>query len=143
VIWPLAIKFLVLAIGAYLAVGLIGGLLWHFPSGWERLQETFPDRKEPALSTLRFRSGRLGDGWKLGVNYLPVLCFDNCNSGLRVRMLPVFALLSKPFFVPWSSLEIEESAGFGVNLYFGKPMVGTLVVSQAVARQVRRFMQRA
>jgi len=130
-------------LGAYLTLGLVGGLIFHFPSGWEKLQTAFPNRGEKALSTLRFRSGRLGDGWKIGIHYAAMLCFDICESGLRIRLLPMFSLLSEPFFVPWSALDIEESAGFGVNLYFGKPMVGTLVVSQAVARQVRRFMQRA
>lgn len=101
-IFPLVFVGLWLAVGVFIAV--IGG--------WSGLAVKFPDRIETPLQRLRFRSGRLGNGsiWNPfgGVSYNSCLHFDICRSGLRVAISRLFSPFSRPFFVPWNQISVEE-----------------------------------
>jgi hypothetical protein len=133
------------AVGLWLAFGLVLSVPFYAMSGWEDLQRQFPDKNEKSLRTLRFRNARLGRIGKSGCEFAAGFCFDLCETGLRIRLLPIFSVACRPFFVPWSSLQIDEVNPFlpSSNVYLGRPAVGTMEVSSGLLRQILFARSRA
>lgn len=119
-------------VGMWLFVTTLLGLL----SGWFRFQTRFPNPKEGALLTLRFKSGVMG----LGVNFNGCLILSACPSGLRVAVWRVFGLFQRPFLVPWEQVRTEESSSFFLpmtKLSFGwGEDVGSLRIDAGVWRKL-------
>lgn len=90
--------FLLLAI-TWIGVGTVYGFL----SGWYGLMSRYPDRNEPALLRLKFRSGALGL-----VPFCYALHLSVCPSGLRVGILILVGPFSRDFLVPWSFLSVSH-----------------------------------
>jgi hypothetical protein len=99
--------------GLWLAVTMVLGA-W---SGWNSLQQSYPDRQEQPIDRMRMQSGMLGSGSSFnpwgGVSYSGCLRFDVCPSGLRVAVWRIFGPLQRPFFVPWNEIRVEK-----FNLFF-------------------------
>ena len=115
--------FPIFFIGMWLVVTTILGIT----SGWFRLQQRFPSKKEVSRLTLKMLSGRMG----LGVHMGGVLTLSACPSGLRVRMLRLFGPFGRPFMVPWEQVKAEPRTLFflpSVRLSFGDPEVGNLTI---------------
>ena len=113
---------------------LVTTVLWFF-SGWPTLSERFPDRLERPLQVLRFQSARLGKGgpWNPwgAVSYGGCLRFDICAGGLRVRIWRIYGPFSKPFFVPWDKIAVEEKRFLFLRSYrltFGSSELSALTI---------------
>ena len=114
-------------IGMWLGVTSLLGLL----SGWYGLMRGYPDTDEEPLVVLSSQSGSMG----LGVGLNGILSLSACPSGLRVGMWRIFGPFSRPFFVPWSEIQLEQKTVFltpRAKLSFGNPVVGTLSVAAPV-----------
>jgi len=108
--------------------------LMGFVSGWFRLMKAYPDRQEPSLLQLNFRSGWMG--W---ISLNGILMLSACPSGLRVGMLRIFGLFTRDFFVPWNEIKVSRTKVFFrsmAELQFGDPAVGKLTVSASIADQL-------
>src|SRR4051794_6773901 len=91
-------------VGLWLFVTTVLGFL----SGWFDLQRHYPKGDEPALLTLRWRSGSMG----MGVSLSGILTLSACSSGLRIGIFRLFGLFQRPFFVPWDEIEAEQTTLF-------------------------------
>jgi hypothetical protein len=119
--------FPVFFVGMWLTVSTILGLL----SGWFVLMRRYPDPGEEPLVRLSGQSGSMG----LGVHMNGILSLSACPSGLRVGMWRIFGPFCRPFFVPWSEIELEQKTVLlaqRAKLRFGNPVVGTLSVAAPV-----------
>jgi hypothetical protein len=100
-------------------------------AGWFCLMNRYPDRRDPAILTLRWQSGRMG----LGVHMNGLLTFGACDSGLRVGMLRIFGIFCRDIFVPWDEISVTRKKGWlvgeQVTLAFGS--TGRLTVLASVA----------
>lgn len=96
---------------AFIALWFVITVLVPKFSGWDVLEEHHPDREERPVETFRFHGFYLGRE-KLGASYRGCVAFEVCNSGLRVRVWKVFAPLSKPIFIRWDGLVVEEAKVF-------------------------------
>lgn len=115
--------FPVLFIGMWLAISTLLG----FFSGWFGLQRHYRPRDEPALLTLRGRSGSMG----MGVALNGILTLSACPSGLRISIWKIFGPFQRPLFIPWTDIRTTSSRSFlvsTVKLTFGTPPVGTLKI---------------
>ena len=83
-------------------------------TGWAELEKHHPDVDEAAIQTFRFHGFYLGKQ-KLGASYRGCVTFEVCQSGLRVRVWKVFAPLSRPIFIRWDRLVVEEARVFGLS----------------------------
>ena len=113
---------------------LVTTLLWWW-SGWGALQEKFPNIDEAPLKRMRFQSGMLGKGTQWNpwgnVNYGKCLLLDICPSGLRVAIWRIFGLFSKPFFIPWQRITVEQRLILFMRYYrlsFGDPNLSALTI---------------
>ena len=136
------------AIFPFLFVGmwlLVTTLLWWL-SGWGALQEKFPDKDEAPLKRLRFQSGLLGKGglWNPwgNVNYGNCLRLDLCPGGLRVAIWRIFGLFSKPFFIPWQRITVEERRILFMRFYrlsFGDQNLSALTIRQRTFDRIEQL----
>jgi hypothetical protein len=104
--------------------------------GWPALLQRFPDRKETAIKQFTWRSGRMGP---LGASINNILRLDVCPSGLRVALPWLFAITSRPFFVPWDEIQVTKVDGVFFNearLQFGRNKVGTLTIRESLANEL-------
>jgi len=118
------------------------GATLHFLSGWQGLQNHFPDRDQDAQKTLRFQSGSMGKALLTGVSYRNCLRYDVCHGGLRIRVLWFLSPLSKPIFVPWLQIRASIERKFilrNCRLSFGQPEIGDLTIGQGAAREIARY----
>ena len=125
--------FPLIFVGMWLLITTILGVF----SGWFELQRHYQPSDEPALVTLRRRSGSMGFG--VGLN--GILTLSACASGLRVGIWRIFGPFQRPFLVPWHEIEAKQTTRFFVPrsiLTFGKPAVGVLRIS---ARTWQRLAQ--
>jgi hypothetical protein len=96
-------------------------------AGWRRLEARYPDTGEPALLTLRGRSGSMG----MGVSMNGILRLSACRSGLRIGIWRIFGPFQRPFLVPWDHITATPKTMFfmrRVRLSFGAPEVGQLTI---------------
>ena len=130
---------------ALIALSAIGAatLLGYFTSGWTDLEARYPDRPEQPLRTFYFCGARIGDGWKIGFSFGPMLVFQPCAGGLRVAMMPPFSLVCSSFFVPWEEVVFEPPPPLfqQAGIVFGKPIVGVANVSARLARKIASARQ--
>jgi hypothetical protein len=106
-------------------------------SGWFELQRHYPTGDEPALLTLRGRSGSMG--WGVGLN--GILTLGACPAGLRVGIWRIFGPFLRPFLVPWNEIHPIHTTRFfmpSVRLNFGNPAIGALRIN---ARMWQRLAQ--
>jgi hypothetical protein len=129
----LMLIFLVL----WLAIGFV---LWWW-SGWARLMSHFPNRASALLLRLRWVSGFMGDGDRMG----GILRFEACHDGLRVGVVSLWRLLMPmchDFFVPWRNISvIREQDWFWPNatLQFGRlEPIGSLTIAAHLANRLAR-----
>ena len=123
--------FPIFFVGLWVFMAVVIGWL----TGWPRLQRTYPDRPEAPLLSLRMQSGTMARN----VNINGALRLEVCPSGLRVRILRVFGLFSKPFFVPWEEISITTGQRWFwpvSELAFGAPPVGTLALRLTTAARL-------
>ncbi len=110
-------------IGIWLALTTALGVF----SGWNVLQDRYPDRDFPALRTLRFQSGKLGR-----VDFNSCLTLSATRFGVRIAAWRIFAPFQSPILVPWSDIDASPGRVLlfrTVRLGFGKPEIGRLTVS--------------
>jgi hypothetical protein len=126
--------FPLLFVGMWLLTTSVLGVL----SGWFNLCQIYPDTREPALLTLRGRSGSMG----FGVNLQRVLRLEACRSGLRVRISRLFGPFQPPFLVPWNEIAATPRTSFCVpmiRLGFGRPENGKLAIEVRSWEQLAPF----
>ncbi|MEP3227226.1 MAG: hypothetical protein ABJO01_14710 [Parasphingorhabdus sp.] len=108
-------------------------------SGWSKLQDRFPDRHDMALLAMRSQSGIMG-GAKMGkAKFSGCLKLDVCRTGLRVSVWKIFGPFQRPFFVPWSQIDISEDTFLRLKRYrfgFGTPEVGYLILGARTAQNI-------
>lgn len=112
-----------LFIGMWLAVTTMLGVM----SGWFTLQRHYPRGEEEPLFKRKIGSASMG----FGVHFRRVITVAACRSGLRISALRLMAPFQRPFLVPWSEIEAEETRSFFVpmvRLRFGRPEVGKLTI---------------
>lgn len=112
---------------AFIGLWLLVTRLLSAMSGWDTLQDRYPDRADPPLLALRFQSGTMGRG----VNYGNCLTLTATRIGLRVATWRIFGLFSSPFLVPWSEIRAEPGRMLfmhTVRLRFGNPEQGQLTL---------------
>ena len=136
------------AIFPFMFVGmwLLSTTLMRWMSGWASLQERFPDRVEAPLKRLFLPSGMLGKGslWNPwgNVNFGNTLRLEICPSGLRVALWRVFGLFSKPFFVPWKLIAVEERRVLFMRVYrlsFGDPNLSALTIRRRTFSKIEQL----
>jgi hypothetical protein len=123
VLYFFPIVFPFLFVGMWLAIGTI---LWKL-SGWQELQDAFPDIIEKTECNLRLQSGAIGASLMVyrHVAYGSCLNFGVCRSGLRVSLMWMFrGLYCKPFFVPWQRIRCDEVRLFWLLSYKRLSFVG-------------------
>ncbi len=118
-------------------LGVTKLLAWK--SGWEELQDLYPDRDEPALLALHFQSGVLNAMLQMS----GVLGLAATRTGLRLRILRLFGPFCRPFLVPWREIRVEPvTARFAfrryVRLHFGTADRGTLEISERTWQRLAR-----
>jgi hypothetical protein len=114
--------FFLFFIGLFLVLPLLIGLM----SGWFTLQKRYPNNQEPALLTLRGRSGTMGTGVALN----GALKLSACASGLRIAMWGI-NLFQRPFLVPWGEITADPKTSFFLpmaRLTLGHPPVGHITI---------------
>lgn len=82
-------------------------------SGWNALQDQYPDTDEPAIRTLRFQSGsfrRINFSLRR-VNYGGVLTLSATRTGLRVSVWKIFGPFQRRFLVPWNAMTLGTRRG--------------------------------
>lgn len=105
-------------------------------AGWYRLMHRFPDQKEDALLKLTWQSGLMGPG----VRYNNALRFSACDHGLRLGLPKLFGLFTRDVYVPWTDVKVRSYRRYFtdlVELSFGDPEVGRLVIRPATAERLR------
>ena len=128
------------AIFPFLFVGiwlLATTTLWWL-SGWGTMQEKFPDRLDAPIKRLRFQSAMLGKSG-LNVRHGNCLRLDLCRGGLRVAIWRIFGPFSKPFFIPWERIAVEERRFLHMRFYrlsFGDPNLSTLTIRRRTFERV-------
>lgn len=113
---------------AFVAIWLFVTKLLALMSGWDALEDRYPDRPEFRLLVLRMQSGRLGSV----VNYSGCLTLMATRTGLRVSTWRIFAPFQSPFLVPWTDIHAESGRSLflrTVQLRFGNPQIGQLTLS--------------
>jgi hypothetical protein len=118
-------------VGMWLAItGLLGAL-----SGWYSLMARYPDHQDEALASYGWASGIMG----AGVNFNNILRLGVCQRGLRVGLPHLFGIFCRPFFVPWSELQVTRTRGVFLTwatLEFGRPAAGRLRLRAGFADQL-------
>jgi hypothetical protein len=104
---------------AFFGLGwLLVTVILGYASGWYSLTREFPDLPyEDALSVFTRESGTIGL-----VSMHGILKLSPCRSGLRVGIMRLFGPFSKPFLVPWNTINISRKALLGwtyAELSFG------------------------
>ena len=120
--------FLLFFAALWLAVTTLLAVL----SGWLRLAARYPDRSDEPLLRMRGSSGTMG----LGVNLRGVLTLSACRAGLRVGIMRLLGPFCRDFLVPWDSITVARKRVLFrpvARLEFGRPAVGALTISAAVA----------
>jgi hypothetical protein len=106
-----------LFVGMWLLISTVLGM-W---SGWNTLQDEFPDRQERPNLRLRFQSGALGSGrlWNPwgNVQYGNCLRLDACPAGLRISLWKIFGPFLRPIFVPWNEIAVTERRMLVFKMY--------------------------
>jgi hypothetical protein len=123
-----------LFVGMWLAVTTMLGVL----SGWFALQQHYPRGEEEPLLRRRINSASMG----LGVHFRRVITVVACRSGLRISASRLMAPFQRPFLVPWSEIEAEETRSFFVpmvRLRFGRPEVGKLTIGARDWQQLSAY----
>lgn len=115
--------------GMWLAVGARLGTT----SQWFDLARRYPDRAEAPLVRLAAQSGKMAGR----VSFSRCLNLSACPSGLRVGIALWLGPQYRRFLVPWCELAAGETRN-GVELRFGKPPDGTLVISAEAANKLAR-----
>lgn len=127
--------FPIFFIGMWLAVSTVLGLM----SGWFSLQRQYAPGNEPALLTLRGRSGSMG----MGVGLKGIITLRACRSGLRISIWKVFAPFQRPILIPWGDIHATASRSLftpATKLSFGMPERGRLKID---ARSWQRLREAA
>ena len=117
------IFFPFLFVGMWLAITSLLGVM----SGWFALQQHYPRGEDDPLFKRRIGSASMG----LGVHFRRVITVADCRSGLRISASRLMAPFQRPFLVPWSEVEAEETRPFFVpmvRLRFGRPEIGKLTI---------------
>lgn len=120
--------------GGWLAISTLLGVM----SGWFTLQSAYARGEDPALLTLRGKSGSMGFG--VGLN--GILTLSACATGLRVGIWRMFGPFQRPFLVPWSDIRAEPRQMLFVpstKLRFGAPEIGTLTIDTASWQRLAAF----
>ncbi len=102
---------------------------WWFgrACGVRALARSYPDRREAAVVTLRWRMADL-NGWVVSG-----LKLSACQTGLRVKVPRIFVPFDRSFLVPWDDIETPPQADVPfdeVRLIFGSPKVGYLTLER-------------
>src|SRR5260221_5491993 len=108
-----------------------------FFSRWYFLMQQFPDWDEKPILQLKWQSGTMRFGVRMG----GILRISVCPSGLRIGMLRVFGLFCRDFFVPWARIRVaRKNCLFWqlADLKFGNSKWAKLAVSAGVADQIAR-----
>jgi len=152
--WSSQLLFFLLALVAWIAfVATVSG----WASGWFRLAKHFPNRSEKPLLQLRWQSGTVGPS-PLSDKIQPmrtlrlarqpeyrqllilILMLGVCPSGLRVGTSWWSLLFARDFFVPWEAIRVtrrENGLLMGaVELQFGNPAIGSLILSERAAERL-------
>lgn len=129
---------------AFVVIWLASTWLIGKIAGWYRLQDQFADRAEEPLLRMRWQSAAFGDGLLARANFGRCLRFDVCATGFRVSVWRIFSPWSRPFFVPWSQIEVTQWRVLGLPHYIfgyyrlslGKPEVQCMILSGRAARRI-------
>jgi hypothetical protein len=128
------ILFVVFFSAMWLGVTSLLGLM----SGWFRLQRAFPDQEaQPAITQLRGVNGLIGR--VIPVNFKYCLKLDVCPGGLRVSVTRLLGPFQRPFYVPWSSINIERGKmlfSSTYRLHLGSPVISTLTLYHTTAQKL-------
>lgn len=109
-------------------------------SGWHRLAQRYPARRETDGKTFKMQSAKIG--W---VNYNNVLKFTISPNGLSVSSWGPFRFAHPPFTVPWRDIYNvtfkkilwSEIARFEVSI----PPFATFQVSRKVIEEARPYLE--
>ncbi|KLE35737.1 hypothetical protein [Aurantiacibacter luteus] len=140
----LAILFIVAFPFAFIALGWLVLKLLHLLSGWEWLENKYPDRVDNALWRISRVSGVMGNAPPFGTSLSRTLTLEVCDAGIRVRNGFPFSLLWHPFFVPYEEIEIRSHHilfRYYVKMIFGRPEVGNLALRPSAAAKLARASQ--
>ncbi len=129
------VLFPVMFLGMWLLIVTLLGRM----SGWNKLQNRFPDRPDESLIVMRAQSGAMGGISSAKVNFSGCLRLDVCRTGLRVSMWKIFGPFQNPFFVPWGQIDVSDASIFKFKrhrLGFGTPESGFLIIADRTAKMI-------
>ena len=107
------------------------------------MQTAFPNKTDKSLRTFRFRTARLARRGRFGVSYAGSFFFEICETGLRIRLLPMFSWISEPIFVPWELVATDGAFPIiGSSVYLGSPFIGSIWMSSRIARVIEQARNR-
>jgi hypothetical protein len=110
-------------------------------SGWFALQNRFPVRPAQELQKLRFQSAAMGKGAAIPkTSFNAVLIVVICAEGLKIDIIRIFGLFSRPFFVPWDEITLTTRRrlfGMVTDLTFGTPAIATMTARGRLAERIR------
>jgi hypothetical protein len=132
-IWIVVLAFPLFFVALWLGVTT----LLHHLAGWGRLMDRFPDREDRLIERVSMTSGRLGAF--PAINYNNCLTLDVCDGGLRVSVLRLVGMFSRPFLVPWNRIRVARQRVFLFDYYrlsLGDPEEGVLAIRPRIARRI-------
>ena len=133
-------------IAAVAFAGVLVGVLITIGTSFQRWV-AYKQRKieveAEALRTFRFRTARLARRGRFGVSYAGSFFFEICETGLRIRLLPMFSWISEPIFVPWELVATDGAFPIiGSSVYLGSPFIGSIWMSSRIARVIEQARNR-
>lgn len=81
-------------------------------SGWNQLQDLYPDTGEPTQVRLGGQSLSMGGLLGMPVNFNGCVTIELCAGGIRFRLWRIFGLFQRPFLVPWRDIAVDEARVF-------------------------------
>ena len=123
-----------LFVGMWLAITSLLGVM----SGWFALQQHYPRGEQEPLFKRKISSASMG----FGVHFRRVITVAACRSGLRISASRLMAPFQRPFLVPWSEIEAEETRSLFVpmvRLRFGRPEIGKLTIGAREWQQLSAY----
>ncbi|MEL7445840.1 MAG: hypothetical protein AAGK02_08510 [Pseudomonadota bacterium] len=107
--------------------------------GWNALQRRFTDQPDAqSIARFRWRTGQLGHPL-FGVSYSGVLTFEVCEPGVRIRVMKLFGLFSRPIFLPWDSFRTEPYQWFiwsACKIVWGPDKRDALIIYRRLAEDL-------
>lgn len=132
---PSFLPYLLYPLGFIILWGMICGAIAEL--GWNKLASGYMDFDGAKGQKFSWQSCTI-NRW---ASYKRCVNFHFGEIGLRISILPIFAISHPPLFVPWFKINYRKEVHgmFGIRyLYdFGVPRLGRIIVSEKIHQAIQ------